>query len=167
MAFSSMVESNWKSIAHNTFGASATTSGINDTPARLRGYGPDLQPFLAPQSVDLILVDLTALVVALRRPGTPEPQGRGVLRRRRVARPSFRRPDRLGSATVGDGCGCSGQPNGLARQPSRQAQSVLEHVDGGALGSWTQNLPPTSRFNRAFCSRNSFSSLAVSMSIPP
>ena len=37
MALPSMVESNWKSIAHTTFGASASTGGIEDTPARLRG----------------------------------------------------------------------------------------------------------------------------------
>jgi hypothetical protein len=37
MALTSMVESNWKSIAHTTFGASATIGGIEDTPARLRG----------------------------------------------------------------------------------------------------------------------------------
>lgn len=32
-----MVESNWKSIAHTTFGASATIGGIEETPTRLRG----------------------------------------------------------------------------------------------------------------------------------
>ncbi len=37
MALPSVVESNWKSIAHTTFGASASTGGIEDTPARLRG----------------------------------------------------------------------------------------------------------------------------------
>ena len=37
IALPSMVESNWKSIAHTTFGASAATGGIEDTPARLRG----------------------------------------------------------------------------------------------------------------------------------
>jgi hypothetical protein len=37
MALPSMVESNWKSIAHTTFGASASIGGIEDTPARLRG----------------------------------------------------------------------------------------------------------------------------------
>jgi hypothetical protein len=37
MALPSLVESNWKSIAHTTFGASASTGGIEDTPARLRG----------------------------------------------------------------------------------------------------------------------------------
>ncbi|VBA41808.1 hypothetical protein LAUMK136_04240 [Mycobacterium attenuatum] len=37
MALPSTVESNWKSIAHTTFGASASIDGIEDTPARLRG----------------------------------------------------------------------------------------------------------------------------------
>ena len=37
MALPSMVESNWKSIAHTTFGASASIGGIDDTPARFRG----------------------------------------------------------------------------------------------------------------------------------
>ena len=37
MALPSMVESNWKSIAHTTFGASAAIGGIDDTPDRLRG----------------------------------------------------------------------------------------------------------------------------------
>jgi hypothetical protein len=37
MTLPSMVESNWKSIAHTTFGASASIGGIDDTPARLRG----------------------------------------------------------------------------------------------------------------------------------
>jgi hypothetical protein len=37
IALPSTVESNWKSIAHTTFGASASTGGIEDTPARLRG----------------------------------------------------------------------------------------------------------------------------------
>jgi len=36
IALASTVESNWKSIAHTTFGASASTGGIEDTPARLR-----------------------------------------------------------------------------------------------------------------------------------
>src|SRR5258708_1312929 len=36
-ALPSTVESNWKSIAHTTFVASASTGGIEDTPARLRG----------------------------------------------------------------------------------------------------------------------------------
>jgi hypothetical protein len=34
MALPSIVESNWKSIAHTTLGASASTGGIDDTPAR-------------------------------------------------------------------------------------------------------------------------------------
>ena len=37
IALPSTVESNWKSIAHTTFGASASIGGIEDTPARLRG----------------------------------------------------------------------------------------------------------------------------------
>ena len=37
MALPSMVESNWKSIAHTTFGASASIGGIEETPARFRG----------------------------------------------------------------------------------------------------------------------------------
>jgi hypothetical protein len=37
IALPSMVESNWKSSAHTTFGASATTGGTDDTPARFRG----------------------------------------------------------------------------------------------------------------------------------
>jgi hypothetical protein len=36
-AFPSTEESNWKAIAHTTFGASASIGGIDDTPARLRG----------------------------------------------------------------------------------------------------------------------------------
>ena len=77
MALPSMVESNWKSIAHTTFGASASIGGIEDTPARFRGLRTlHLQAFLAPQPVDLLHVDLTALVVAQRRPGTSEPMAR-------------------------------------------------------------------------------------------
>ncbi|KAA0077240.1 hypothetical protein CIW52_32180 [Mycolicibacterium sp. P9-64] len=37
MACPSIVESNGKSIAHTTFGASASIGGIDDTPACLRG----------------------------------------------------------------------------------------------------------------------------------
>ena len=37
--------------------------------------------------------------------------------------------------------GGAGQPNGLARQPLRHAQRVLEHVHGATLGSWAQNFP--------------------------
>jgi hypothetical protein len=37
MAMPSTVESNWKSIAHTTLGASASIGGTEDTPARLRG----------------------------------------------------------------------------------------------------------------------------------
>jgi hypothetical protein len=37
IALPSMAESNWKPIAHTTFGASASIGGIEDTPARLRG----------------------------------------------------------------------------------------------------------------------------------
>nr|WP_280275311.1 hypothetical protein [Nocardia wallacei] len=36
-ALPSTVESNWKSNAHTTFGASASTGGIDETPTRLRG----------------------------------------------------------------------------------------------------------------------------------
>ena len=84
---------------------------------------------------------------------------------------------RRGQAAVGG----AGQPNGLARQPFRHAQHVLEHVHGAALGSWAQNFPfatsrsasfsssasASSRFNRVFCSRSSLSSLAASVSMPP
>ena len=77
--------------------------------------------------------------------------------------------------------GGAGQPNCFARQPFRHAQRGGEHVDGAALGSWAQNFPfatsrkasltssasASSRFNRAFCSRSSLSSLAASVSIPP
>ena len=38
-----------------------------------RGHDLDLQALFTPEPVDLLLVDLTALVVAQRRPGTPEP----------------------------------------------------------------------------------------------
>ena len=123
MALPSMVESNWKSIAHTTFGASASTGGIEDTPARLRGLCTrTCRPFLAPQPVDLLLVDLTALVVAQRRPGPPEPMARmfgGV-----GAQPGPHLGIRIGrglrhrQASVGG----AGQPNGLARQPLRHAQ---------------------------------------------
>ncbi len=37
MALPSTVESNWKSIAHTTFGASASIGGAEEIPARLRG----------------------------------------------------------------------------------------------------------------------------------
>lgn len=37
IALPSAVESNWKSIAHNTFGASATTWGTEDVPDCFRG----------------------------------------------------------------------------------------------------------------------------------
>ena len=35
----SVVESNWKSIAHNTFGAFASTTGPEDTPAAHENCG--------------------------------------------------------------------------------------------------------------------------------
>ena len=37
MALPSVLVPNWKSIAHTTFGASASIGGIDDNPARLRG----------------------------------------------------------------------------------------------------------------------------------
>jgi hypothetical protein len=77
--------------------------------------------------------------------------------------------------------GGTGKPNGLAGQPFRHAQCVLEHVHGAALGSWAQNFPlatsrsasfsnsasANNRLSRPFCSRSSLSSLAASVSIPP
>jgi len=142
---------------------------------------PHLQPFLAPQPVDLLFVDLTALVVAQRRPGAPEPMARvfGGIRAQpgphlgiRISRGL---PDRQTAV------GGAGQPNGLARQPLRHPQRVLEHVHGATLGSRAQNFPlatsrsasfsssasASSRLSREFCSRNSLSSLAASVSIPP
>jgi hypothetical protein len=78
-ALPSMVESNWKSSAHTTLGASATISaGHDDTPARLRGLGcarGAATPFL-PHPVHL-LVHLAVLVMAQRRPRTTEPMARG------------------------------------------------------------------------------------------
>ena len=47
-----------------------------DTGPLTRTADPHLQPLLAPQPVDLLLVDLTALVIAQRRPSTPEPMAR-------------------------------------------------------------------------------------------
>ena len=41
-----------------------------------RTVHPHLQALLAPQPMDLLLVDLTSLVVAQRRPGAPEPMTR-------------------------------------------------------------------------------------------
>jgi hypothetical protein len=93
MALPSVVESNWKSIAHTTFGASASMGGIDDTPVRLRGLVHlDLEAFFAPEAMDL-LVDLTALVVAQRRPGPLESMARmfgGVGTRRAVDEGSYR-----------------------------------------------------------------------------
>ncbi len=140
-----------------------------------------LQSLFAPQAMDLLLVDLAALVVAQRGPGAPEPMAR--VFRGVGTQPGphigigISRSLRLREAAVRG----AGQPNCFARQPLRHAQRGGEHVDGAALGSWAQNFPfPTSRsasltssasassrLSRAFCSRSSLSSLAASVSIPP
>ena len=172
MALPSMVESNWKSIAHTTFGASASTGGMEDTPARLRGrMDLHLQPFLAPQPVNLLLVDLTALVVAQRRPGPPEPMARvlGGIRAQPGPRLGIRispgLPDRQGSV------GGTASPTALHANRSDSAQFLLEHVHGATLGSRAQNFPlatsrsasfsnsasASRRFNLEFCSRASAS----------
>src|SRR6516225_912138 len=140
-----------------------------------------LQAFLAPQPVHLLLVDRTVLVVTQGGPGAAKPMA-GVLGGI-LAQPDpqtsirIRRCLRYRQATVGG----AGQPNRLARQPLRHTQRLLEHVHGAALGGWAQNFPfdtsrsasfsnsasANRRFNRAFCSRSSLSSLAASVSIPP
>jgi hypothetical protein len=57
IALPSTVESNRKSLAYTTFGASGSTGGIDDTPACLRGEITfHLQSFFAPQSMDLLLI---------------------------------------------------------------------------------------------------------------
>lgn len=141
----------------------------------------DLQTLFAPQAVDLLLVDLTVLVVAQPRPGTPESVAGvfgGV-----GAQPGPQFGIRIGRCLRGRQAtvGAAGQPNNPARQPLRHAQRGLEHVDGAALGCWAQNFPfatsrkasfsssasASSRLRRAFCSRSSLSSLAASVSIPP
>ena len=142
---------------------------------------PHLQPFLAPEPVDLLLVDLTVLVVAQRRPGPPEPVAGVFGGVGTQPGPHFGigigRGLRLRQSSVGG----AGQPNGLARQPLRHAQRGDEHVHGAALGGWAQNFPlatsrrasfsssasASSRLSREFCSRSSLSSLAASVSIPP
>ena len=89
-----------------------------------RTMHPHLQALLAPQAVDLLLVHLTALVVAQRRPGTPEPMAR--MFGRVGAQPGphlgvgIGRGLRQWQAPVGG----AGQPNRLARQPFRHAQTV-------------------------------------------
>ena len=44
IALPSVVESNWKSIAHNTFGAFASTTGPEDTPAAHENCGTATDP---------------------------------------------------------------------------------------------------------------------------
>ena len=99
IALPSTVESNWKSIAHTTFGASAIDRRDRGHPGPLtRAVHPHLQALLTPQPVDLLLVDLTALVVAQRRPGAPEPMARVFGGVGSATRPASRRQDRQGSA---------------------------------------------------------------------
>ena len=127
------------------------------------------------------LVTFTSLVAAQRGPAAPEPMTRMFGGISAQPGPQFGvgigRGLRLGQAAVGG----AGQPNGLAGQPLRDAQRLLEHLDGTALGSWAQNFPfatsrsasltnsasASIRLSRAFCSRSSVSSLAASVSIPP
>jgi hypothetical protein len=97
MALPSMVESNWKSTAHTTFGASATIEGTEEVPARLRGLHAHLQTLLGPQRWIFFLLtsrrsSWRSAAEARRNPWE------GVWWRRRAARPSSRRPDRLESA---------------------------------------------------------------------
>src|ERR1700741_2598630 len=74
MASPSVVESNWKSIAHTTFGAFGLHRRDRGHPGPLpRARHLHLEALFAPQPLNLLLVDLTAFVVAQRRPCTPEP----------------------------------------------------------------------------------------------
>jgi hypothetical protein len=111
------------------------------TPARLRGLRILTWRPSSRQTMNLLLVDLTAFVVAQRRPRTPEPMARlfGGIR----AQPC----PHIGIG-IGGGlrhweaaAGGAGKPNSLARQPFRHTQGLLEHIDGAALGSWAQNFP--------------------------
>lgn len=74
MALPSTVESNWKSnCPHHARRVSGDRWHRRDAGPLARGHDLDLQALLTPQPVDSLLVDLTALVVAQRSPGTPEP----------------------------------------------------------------------------------------------
>ena len=96
IALPSTVESNWKSIAHTTFAGIGVDRRDRGHPSPLtRTMHAHLQPFLAPEPVNLLLVDLTARVVAQGRPGTPEPVTGVFGARRRAARPAIRRQGRL------------------------------------------------------------------------
>jgi hypothetical protein len=67
-ALPSVVESNWKSIAHTTFGASASIGGTEDTPARLRGLCTrTCKPSSRHPPVNLRLVDSPLKVGVPRR----------------------------------------------------------------------------------------------------
>ena len=73
IAFPSTVESNWKSIAHTTFGASASICGQELMPGSFAWMvDPHLQTLLLPEPVDLLLVHRHALVVSQMRPGATE-----------------------------------------------------------------------------------------------
>ena len=67
-AFPSAVESNWKSIAHNTFGAFASTTGPEDTRKRTKTAGPQLIPQLGEEvfHTDAVPSNLGAAPVCAR-----------------------------------------------------------------------------------------------------
>src|ERR1700741_142174 len=74
MALPSVVESNWKSIAHTTFGASASIGGIEAPPAPLAWRADlDLHALFVPQPVHLLLIDLLVFVITQRRPRAAKP----------------------------------------------------------------------------------------------
>jgi hypothetical protein len=74
--------------------ASASTGGMEDIPPVCADRGRAPGRLLRPPPVDLLLVDLTVLVVAQRPPRPPGTDGRGAGGRTPATRSSFRSQDR-------------------------------------------------------------------------
>lgn len=124
----------WKPNAQNTFGASATTCGADDMPARLRGL---CTRRCRPSSFHrrcTFLFTAAMLIMAQRGPGPPKPMARmggGV-----AAQP-------LPQLSVGIGrgqrdrapaVGAAGKPDRFARPPLGHAPNLVELVHRAALG---------------------------------
>jgi hypothetical protein len=95
IALPSMVESNWKSDAHSTFGASAIASGAEDVLARLRGEwtrtrGPSSHHNRC--TFFTLMPRLSSWCAT--RPGRAGTHGMDVEWRRHATRPACRHQDR-------------------------------------------------------------------------
>lgn len=154
----STVESNWKYRAHNTFGASAsivgTTTGRHvcgrrgPTSAGLPPYTSDGPSSCSPRGA--------------RRTATPPrhagTRGTDCSSSTCSAIPAVQHWDRRGVRERHARVGGSGKPDRSACEPPRQAQHVLEHVDGTALGARAQNLPLATSRRASFASSTTASS---------